>query len=237
VTSNPRVPTLLGTTGTAGRNPSPYNDFILHNSQRRGDTLLLTEEDYIDTDEVPPGGCRGQGKFETWDISRLGSGKITPVDTWETELNGMFTGGAVDSKAPVTVNCSSHWFDAKLPEVPQPERHPAGRLLHPGQRIDLGRVLVADRPVGPDRLHGRRLPRRGRGEDRQPRPERQEGAGAGAERVVRHAGVSHQLVLGVVPVAPDLRLRLPGAEGGREQAVDVGFVQDLRWSGPGQSGP
>ncbi|MEP6978216.1 MAG: hypothetical protein ABI948_09200 [Thermoleophilia bacterium] len=25
----------------------------------------------------------------------------------------MFTGGAVDSKAPVTVNCSSHWFDAK----------------------------------------------------------------------------------------------------------------------------
>jgi hypothetical protein len=25
----------------------------------------------------------------------------------------MFTDGAVDSKAPVTVNCSSHWFDAK----------------------------------------------------------------------------------------------------------------------------
>jgi hypothetical protein len=25
----------------------------------------------------------------------------------------MFTGGAVDSKAPVTVNCSSHWFDAR----------------------------------------------------------------------------------------------------------------------------
>ena len=40
-------------------------------------------------------------------------GAIAPVDTWETELNGMFTDGAVDSKAPVTVNCSSHWFDAK----------------------------------------------------------------------------------------------------------------------------
>jgi hypothetical protein len=25
----------------------------------------------------------------------------------------MFTSGAIDSKAPVTVNCSSHWFDAK----------------------------------------------------------------------------------------------------------------------------
>jgi hypothetical protein len=113
LTSNPLAPKLLGTTGTAGRNPSPYNDFILHNSQRRGKTLLVTEEDYIDTDEVPPGGCRGQGKFETWDLTRLGQGSITPQDTWETELNGMFTSGAVDSKAPVTVNCSSHWFDAK----------------------------------------------------------------------------------------------------------------------------
>jgi hypothetical protein len=113
LTANPLAPQLLGTTGTAGRNPSPYNDFILHNSQRRGKTLLITEEDYIDTDEVPPGGCRGQGKFETWDVSRLNKGAITPQGTWETELNGMFTSGATDSKAPVTVNCSSHWFDAK----------------------------------------------------------------------------------------------------------------------------
>jgi LVIVD repeat len=113
LTPNPLAPQLLGTTGTAGRNPSPYNDFILHNSQRRGKTLLITEEDYIDTDEVPPGGCRGQGKFETWDLSKLNRGSITPLGTWETELNGMFSGGAVDSKAPVTVNCSSHWFDAK----------------------------------------------------------------------------------------------------------------------------
>ncbi len=57
--------------------------------QRRGKTLLITEEDYIDTDEVPPGGCRGQGKFETWDLSRLNKGAITPLGTWETELNGM----------------------------------------------------------------------------------------------------------------------------------------------------
>jgi hypothetical protein len=113
LTADPLAPRLLATTGTAGRNPSPYNDFILHNSQRRGDTLLITEEDYIDTDEVPPGGCRGQGKFETWDASGADTGTIAPLDTWETELNGMFTGGAVDSKAPVTVNCSSHWFDAK----------------------------------------------------------------------------------------------------------------------------
>jgi hypothetical protein len=113
LTADPLAPRLLATTGTAGRNPSPYNDFILHNSQRRGKTLLITEEDYIDTDETPPGGCRGQGKFETWDLSAMKKGTIMPQGTWETELNGMFTGGVADSKAPVTVNCSSHWFDAK----------------------------------------------------------------------------------------------------------------------------
>jgi hypothetical protein len=94
-----------------GTNPSPYNDFILHNSQRRGKTLLITEEDYIDTDEQQPGSCNGQGKFETWSLRSMKPGGITPIDTWETELNGMFTDGSADSKAPVTVNCSSHWFD------------------------------------------------------------------------------------------------------------------------------
>jgi len=113
LTANPLKPQFLAKTTNAGRNPGPYNDFILHNSQRRGNTLLITEEDYIDTDEVPPGGCRGQGKFETWDVSQMGSGVIRPQGSWETELNGMFTDGSVDSKAPVTVNCSSHWFDAK----------------------------------------------------------------------------------------------------------------------------
>jgi LVIVD repeat-containing protein len=113
LTDDPLAPKLVATTGAAGSNPSPYNDFILHNSQRRGKTLLITEEDYVDTDEVPPGGCRGQGKFETWSLAGLKKGSITPQDTWETELNGMFTSGAVDSKAPVTANCSSHWFDAK----------------------------------------------------------------------------------------------------------------------------
>ena len=113
LTADPLAPRLLATTGAPGTNPSPYNDFILHNSQRRGNTLLITEEDYIDTDEVPPGGCRGQGKFEAWDVSGLKQGSIKPLGTWQTELNGMFTGGAVDSKAPVTVNCSSHWFDAR----------------------------------------------------------------------------------------------------------------------------
>ena len=57
LTADPLAPKLLTSTGPAGVNPSPYNDFILHNSKRNGATLLLTEEDYIDTDETPPAGA------------------------------------------------------------------------------------------------------------------------------------------------------------------------------------
>ena len=104
VTADPLSPQLVASSSVAGMNPSPYNDFILHNSQRRGNTLLVTEEDYLDTSETPPGGCRGQGHFETWRIG-MKPGGVTPIDTWTTEAN------AADSKAPLTVNCSSHWFD------------------------------------------------------------------------------------------------------------------------------
>ena len=118
LTADPLAPRLVTSSGTAGVNidfdaaTSPYNDFILHNSQRASrDVLLVTEEDYVDTDEEQPGSCNGQGKFETW---RIGSapGRMRPIDTWQTELNGFLAGGgAEDSKAPVTANCSSHWFD------------------------------------------------------------------------------------------------------------------------------
>lgn len=104
LTSDPLAPQLVSSTGPAGVNPSPYNDFILHNSKRNGSTLLITEEDYVDTDETPPGGCRGQGKFETWSIA-MRAGGLQPLDTWMTEMNGS------DSKAAATVNCSSHWFE------------------------------------------------------------------------------------------------------------------------------
>jgi len=109
-TVNPLKPQLVAKTGPQASNPSNLNDFILHNSQRRGNTLLVTEEDYIDTDEEQPGSCNGQGKFETYRINTTKK-TVTNLDTWKTELNGALTGGAEDSKAPLTVNCSSHWFD------------------------------------------------------------------------------------------------------------------------------
>ena len=122
LTKNPLKPKLVATTGEAAVNPSELNDFILHNSKRRGKTLLVTEEDYIDTDEAQPGSCNGQGKFETYALKNMpnekakgkkkkGLGRVENLDTWQTELNGIVAGGAEDSKAPVTVNCSSHWFD------------------------------------------------------------------------------------------------------------------------------
>jgi hypothetical protein len=118
LTDDPLQPRMVASSGIEGVNldfdgtNSPYNDFILHNSKRKDkDTLLITEEDYIDQDEAQPGSCNGQGKFETWKI-HSGDSQMHPVDTWQTELNGFLAGGdAQDSKAPVTVNCSSHWFD------------------------------------------------------------------------------------------------------------------------------
>jgi hypothetical protein len=118
LTSDPLHPKLVTSSGMNGVNidfssdSSPYNDFILHNSKRATrDVLLITEEDYIDTDAAQPGSCNGQGKFESWRIGKS-PGTMRPLDTWQTELNGFLAGGtAEDSKAPVTVNCSSHWFD------------------------------------------------------------------------------------------------------------------------------
>jgi hypothetical protein len=118
LTSDPLKPKLVTSSGIEGVNvdftgaSSPYNDFILHNSKRAGNTLLVTEEDYIDSNggDEQPGSCNGQGKFETWKITS-GKGSMKPLDTWKTELNGFLAGGSADSKAPATVNCSSHWFD------------------------------------------------------------------------------------------------------------------------------
>jgi hypothetical protein len=120
---DPVHPRLLATTGAAGADPK-VNDYILHNAVRpsaasyrrhggrnlaKGDVLLVTEEDYVDTGETPPGGCRGQGKFQTWDVRGHESGRTFGLlDQWLTEVEGVpLLNG---SKAPVTANCSSHWF-------------------------------------------------------------------------------------------------------------------------------
>lgn len=112
----PRQPRLLATTGAAGRGAAEgYNDFIHHNSFRpnaaafrpgaspslaHGNVLLVTEEDYEQTD------CSLAGSFQTWWVKRLdgGRGGIVPLDKVELSDLGNFP-------LPRGAFCSAHWFD------------------------------------------------------------------------------------------------------------------------------
>jgi hypothetical protein len=117
--TNPRAPRLVTTTGQAGQGTDPnypgWNDFILHNSQRpnakafkagaapslaNGNVLLVTEEDYEQTD------CGKAGSFQTWWVKRLDGtpNAIVPLDKVELSDLGTYP-------LPVGAFCSSHWFD------------------------------------------------------------------------------------------------------------------------------
>ena len=117
--SDPRKPRLVTTTGRAGRGDHPdyagYNDFIHHNSFRpnakafrpnarpsyaNGNILLVTEEDYMQTD------CAQAGSFQTWHVKRLNGrpGQIVPLDKVELSDLGTFP-------MPQDAFCSAHWFD------------------------------------------------------------------------------------------------------------------------------
>ena len=118
-TEHPRHPRLVTTTGAAGRGEDPdhpgWNDFILHNAFRpnagafkpnaspsvaHGNVLLVTEEDYEQTD------CSKAGSFQTWWVKRLDGTKsaIVPLDKVELADLGTFP-------LPQGAFCSSHWFD------------------------------------------------------------------------------------------------------------------------------
>ncbi len=118
-TTDPRAPRLITTTGLAGQGTDPnypgWNDFILHNSQRpnatafrpgaapsvaNGNVLLVTEEDYEQTD------CSLAGSFQTWWVKSLDGtpSAIVPLDKVELADLGTFP-------IPQGAFCSSHWFD------------------------------------------------------------------------------------------------------------------------------
>jgi len=118
--ARPRHPRLLATTGKAGgageaSGARGYNDFIHHNSfrpnadafragarpsLRNGNILLVTEEDYEQTD------CTQAGSFQTWHVKRLDGrpGGIVPLDKVEIADLGNFP-------LPRGAFCSAHWFD------------------------------------------------------------------------------------------------------------------------------
>ena len=117
--TDPVAPRLVTTTGAAGRGEDPeaegYNDFIHHNSFRpnasafrpdadpsfaNGNVLLVTEEDYEQTD------CTRAGSFQTWWVRRLDGtpDAIVPLDKVEISDLGTFP-------LPQGAFCSAHWFD------------------------------------------------------------------------------------------------------------------------------
>jgi hypothetical protein len=117
--SKPMRPRVLTTTGKAGKGLDPkfegFNDFIHHNSAwpnarkfaagaqpsvKNGNVLLVTEEDYNQTD------CALAGSFQTWWIKSLKAKPraIVPLDKVELADLGNFP-------LPQGAFCSSHWFD------------------------------------------------------------------------------------------------------------------------------
>jgi hypothetical protein len=125
----PRHPRLLTTTGAAGKGQAPgaegYNDFIHHNSFRpnarnfrpgtkpslaNGNVLLVTEEDYEQTD------CSLAGSFQAWHVKRLDGRKSSIVPLDKVELSDLQAQQESSLPLPVGVFCSAHWF----------EYHPSG---------------------------------------------------------------------------------------------------------------
>jgi len=113
--SNPTAPRLAATTDENGTR-DPWNNFIHHNSDRpnaatydpaaapslsKGNVLLVTEEDYENTD------CATAGSFQSWQVTSLGGqpGTIRPLD----RINPVDLGEGVS--APQMAFCSAHWFD------------------------------------------------------------------------------------------------------------------------------
>jgi len=111
---DPVHPKLVATTGSHGTAVG-WNDFIHHNAFRpnarafkpdaapslaNGNVLLVTEEDYEQTD------CAKAGSFQTWHVKRLDGtpGTIVPLDKVELADLGTFP-------LPVGAFCSAHWFD------------------------------------------------------------------------------------------------------------------------------
>jgi hypothetical protein len=118
--SRPQKPRLLTTTNAVAGTPEEntrWNNFIHHNSWqphvfayrpnsrpslKNGNVLLVTEEDYEQTD------CSLAGSFQTWKIDSLRrEDAITPLD--RVELTDL--GGPAEGITPMGGFCSAHWFD------------------------------------------------------------------------------------------------------------------------------
>ena len=113
-----------------GSNP---NDFIHHNSHRRGgdDVLFVTEEDYARP------GCRGAGSFQSWSVPVDAEGnptgdELSILDMWTTEL-------LADTFQPAAL-CSAHYFDLRRNLVAQGWYEQGVRFLDAHDPADIRQV-------------------------------------------------------------------------------------------------
>lgn len=112
---DPANPKLVADTDPSGT-AAGWNDFIHHNADRPnadafvagaapsillGNVLLVTEEDYMNTD------CATAGSFQTWHVTALdgSADSIKPLD----RINPVGTLEGVTG--PQMGFCSAHWFD------------------------------------------------------------------------------------------------------------------------------
>jgi hypothetical protein len=101
---------------------STLNDFIHHNSLRRGRTVFITEEDYTRPT------CDGAGSFQSWRIGR--DGVLRNLDAWSVETDA--TKGVVF--------CSAHYFDERAGLVAQGFYEQGTRFLDVSDPADIRQV-------------------------------------------------------------------------------------------------
>ncbi|MEX2393044.1 MAG: hypothetical protein WD826_01060 [Actinomycetota bacterium] len=126
---DPLNPKVLNTSDRNGVVGSPWNSFILHNTERPnarklpmgarakrgtpsvfdGNVLLVAEEN------LQSGPCQEEPSFQTWYVPSLtkydnprnlkAMGSIRPLDRWRSTFLD------TDDPAPAAVECSAHYFD------------------------------------------------------------------------------------------------------------------------------
>lgn len=109
-TTSPTAPTKLLElkNKTAG---AFENDFIIHNTLRIGDTILVVEEDW---DPLSNGRCQNDGAFQTGRVFRDEIGVLRAEKLARFSLGGGAASVGKTDRLPIApVSCSAHYFGAR----------------------------------------------------------------------------------------------------------------------------
>jgi hypothetical protein len=142
--TNPVAPTQV----LELRNKAPgafENDFIIHNTLRMGDQILVVEEDW---DPLSNGRCTNDGAFQTGRVFREdGALKVEKQDRFSLG-RGDLTQGQTDRLPTAPVSCSAHYFGARADGIVAVAWYEQGmRLLDVSDPTDI-RQIGYHLPVG-----------------------------------------------------------------------------------------